>query len=81
MSESLSTLVLFGSSISTNGGRAPVSSLAFSVNYSFTKDLRLAFDATNLTNPSRAQYRYNEDEPQKIDTSGRQYYLSVRYKF
>jgi iron complex outermembrane recepter protein len=61
--------------------QAPVSSLAFSVNYNFTKDLRMTFDATNLTNPVRAQYRYSEDEPQKVDVSGRQYFLSLRYKF
>jgi iron complex outermembrane recepter protein len=41
----------------------------------------MTFDATNLTNPVRAQYRYSEDEPQKVDVSGRQYFLSLRYKF
>jgi iron complex outermembrane recepter protein len=61
--------------------QAPVSNVALSFNYSFTKDLRLAFDATNLLNPARAQYRYSEEEPQKIDISGRQYYLSLRYRF
>lgn len=60
---------------------APVSNVAFSMNYNITKDLRVSFDATNLTNPARAQYRYSEQEQQKLDVSGRQYYLTVRYQF
>ncbi len=60
---------------------APVSNVAVSINYSITKDLRIAFDATNLLNPTRAQYRYSEAEQQKLDVSGRQYYLVLRYKF
>jgi iron complex outermembrane receptor protein len=60
---------------------AGVSTLAFSLNYNLTKNLTLAFDATNLLNSVRAQYRYSEDEPQKIDVSGRQYYLNLKYKF
>jgi iron complex outermembrane receptor protein len=60
---------------------APVSNVAFSANYNITQDLQLAFSATNLTNPARAQYRYSELEQQKLDASGRQYYLEARYKF
>ncbi|MCY7388154.1 MAG: TonB-dependent receptor, partial [Burkholderiales bacterium] len=60
---------------------APVSNVAFSVNYNITPDLRISFDATNLTNPARAQYRYSEEEQQKLDVSGRQYYLVMRYQF
>ncbi len=60
---------------------APVATLAFSMNYDFSKELRVSFDATNLTNPARAQYRYSEEEQQKLDVSGRQYYVTVRYKF
>ena len=60
---------------------APVSNLAFSLNYDFSKQLQLSFNATNLTNPTRAQYRYSEEEQQKLDVSGRQYYLEARYKF
>ncbi|MBL8514535.1 MAG: TonB-dependent receptor [Betaproteobacteria bacterium] len=60
---------------------APVANVALSLNYNFTKDLRVSFDATNLTNPARAQYRYSEAEQQKLDVSGRQYYLVMRYKF
>jgi iron complex outermembrane receptor protein len=60
---------------------SPVSNVALSLNYDFTKQLRLSFDATNLTNPTRAQYRYSEEEQQKLDVSGRQYYLVMRYKF
>lgn len=59
---------------------APVSNVAFSANYNFTPQLQLAFSGTNLTNPTRAQYRYSELEQQKIDSSGRQYYLELRYK-
>ncbi len=60
---------------------APVSNVAFSASYNFTPELQLSFNATNLTNPARAQYRYSEMEPQKVDVSGRQYYLEARYKF
>ena len=60
---------------------APVSNLAFSMNYNINKELRISFDATNLTNPTRAQYRYSEEEQQKLDVSGRQYYVTVRYQF
>lgn len=58
-----------------------VTTLAFSANYYITKNLELAFSATNLTNAKRAQYRYSEQEQQKLDVSGRQYYLNLRYKF
>ena len=58
-----------------------MANVAFSFNYNFTKDLKLSFDATNLTNPARAQYRYSESEQQKLDVSGRQYYLVMRYQF
>lgn len=58
-----------------------VTTLAFSANYYLTKSLELAFSATNLTNAKRAQYRYSEEEQQKLDVSGRQYYLNLRYKF
>ncbi|MGQ3053135.1 MAG: TonB-dependent receptor [Roseateles sp.] len=60
---------------------AAVSNVAFSANYNFTPALQFSFNATNLTNPTRAQYRYSELEQQKIDSSGRQYYLEGRYKF
>jgi iron complex outermembrane receptor protein len=60
---------------------APVSNLAFSANYNVTKQLQLVFSATNLLNPVRATYRYSEEEQQKLDVSGRQYYLEARYKF
>ncbi|MDY0744849.1 TonB-dependent receptor [Paucibacter sp. R3-3] len=60
---------------------APVSNVALSANYNITPDLQIAFSATNLTNPTRAQYRYSEEEQQKLDASGRQYYLEARYKF
>ena len=60
---------------------APVSNLDFSMNYDLTKELQISFSATNLTNPARAQYRYSEAEQQKLDVSGRQYYLEARYKF
>lgn len=60
---------------------AGVSTLAFSLNYNLTDKLIVAFDATNLLNSVRAQYRYSEEEPQKIDVSGRQYYLNLKYKF
>ena len=60
---------------------APVSNVAFSLNYKLTKALRFSFDATNLLNPTRAQFRYSESEQQKLDVSGRQYYLTLRYHF
>lgn len=60
---------------------AAVSNVAFSANYNVTDELQLSFNATNLTNPARATYRYSGDEQQKLDVSGRQYYLEARYKF
>ncbi|WP_457356344.1 TonB-dependent receptor [Roseateles sp. P5_D6] len=60
---------------------APVSNVAFSANYNVTPELQISFSATNLTNPVRATYRYSEAEQQKVDASGRQYYLEARYKF
>jgi iron complex outermembrane receptor protein len=60
---------------------APVTNVAMSLNYKLTNELELSFNATNLTNPARAQYRYSELEQQKLDVSGRQYYLEARYKF
>jgi iron complex outermembrane recepter protein len=60
---------------------APVSNVAFSMNYRVTENFRLSLDATNLLNPARAQYRYSEDEQQKLDVSGRQYYFTMRYQF
>ncbi len=60
---------------------AGVSTLAFSLNYNINKNLVASFDATNLTNTSRAQYRYSEEEQQKLDVSGRAFYLNLKYKF
>ncbi|MFC5547644.1 TonB-dependent receptor [Massilia aerilata] len=60
---------------------SPVTTLAFNGSYNITPALSLSFIATNLTNVRRAYYRYSEDEQQKLDVSGRQYYLNLRYKF
>jgi iron complex outermembrane receptor protein len=60
---------------------AGVSTVALSLNYNIDKNLQLSFDATNLLNQARAQYRYSEEEPQKLDVSGRQFYLNLKYKF
>ncbi|UGQ48716.1 TonB-dependent receptor [Massilia endophytica] len=60
---------------------APVTTLAFNASYNITPTLILSFDATNLTNAKRAYYRYSEEEQQKLDVSGRQYYLNLKYKF
>jgi iron complex outermembrane receptor protein len=58
-----------------------VTTLAFNVSYNIAKNLQLTFDATNLTNVKRAYYRYSEEEQQKLDVSGRQFYLNLKYKF
>ncbi|GAB3435639.1 TonB-dependent receptor [Massilia solisilvae] len=60
---------------------APVKTLAFNASYSFTPNLVLSFDATNLTNVRRAYYRYSEEEQSKLDVIGRQFYLNLKYKF
>jgi iron complex outermembrane recepter protein len=60
---------------------APVTNVAFSAGYKFSPSFQIDFSATNLTDPVRAQYRYGEYEQQKLDVSGRQYYLSAKYKF
>ncbi len=59
----------------------PVDNLALSANWDITPNIQLSFSATNLLNPVRATYRYSPDEQQKLDSSGRQYYLEARYKF
>jgi hypothetical protein len=43
-------------------------------------NLVLAFDAANLTNVKRACYRYSEEQ-QKLDVSGCEFYLNLKYKF
>jgi iron complex outermembrane receptor protein len=60
---------------------APVATLAFNASYNLTPQLVLTFDATNLTNVKRAQYRYSEEEQSKLDVSGRQYYVNLTCKF
>ncbi|WLI90680.1 TonB-dependent receptor [Massilia sp. R2A-15] len=60
---------------------APVATLAFNASYNISPKLVVSFDATNLTNVRRAQYRYSEEEQSKLDVSGRQYYVNLKYKF
>jgi iron complex outermembrane receptor protein len=60
---------------------APVTTLAFNASYNISPKLILSFDATNLTNVKRAYYRYSEEEQQKLDVIGRQFYLNLKYKF
>ena len=60
---------------------APVATLAFNASYKIRTNLAVSFDATNLTNVRRAQYRYSEEEQSKLDVSGRQYYVNLKYKF
>jgi iron complex outermembrane receptor protein len=60
---------------------APVTTLAFNASYNLRPDLVLSFDATNLTNVKRAYYRYSEAEQQKLDVSGRIFYLNLKYRF
>ncbi|MFL6675058.1 MAG: TonB-dependent receptor [Massilia sp.] len=60
---------------------APVTTLAFNASYNLMPNLVLTFEGTNLTNVKRAQYRYSEEEQQKLDVSGRQFYLKATYKF
>jgi iron complex outermembrane recepter protein len=59
---------------------APVTTPAFSASYRLTQKLILSFDATNLSNAKRACYRYCEQEQQKLDVSGRQYYVNLKYR-
>jgi iron complex outermembrane receptor protein len=60
---------------------APVTTLAFNASVNLASNLVLTFDATNLTNVKRAYYRYSEQEQQKLDVIGRQFYLNLKYKF
>jgi iron complex outermembrane receptor protein len=60
---------------------SPVTTLAFNASYNLTPQMSLSFIATNLTNVRRAYYRYSEEEQSKLDVSGRQFYLNLRYKF
>ncbi|HEY5798813.1 MAG TPA: TonB-dependent receptor [Burkholderiaceae bacterium] len=58
-----------------------VANVALTMNYNWSNAIQFSFSATNLTDPARAQYRYSEEEQQKVDVSGRQFYLTGRYKF
>lgn len=60
---------------------APVMTLAFNASDNIPPNLIVSFDATNLTNVKRACYRYSEEEQQKLNVSGRQFYLDLKYKF
>jgi iron complex outermembrane receptor protein len=60
---------------------APVTTLAFNMSYNLMPNLVLSFDATNLTNVKRAYYRYSEEEQQKLDVTGRIFYLNLKYRF
>jgi iron complex outermembrane receptor protein len=60
---------------------SPVTTLAFNASVNLAKNLVLTFDATNLTNVKRAYYRYSDEEQQKLDVIGRQFYLNLKYKF
>lgn len=60
---------------------APVATLAFNASYNISPKLVASFSATNLTNVRRAQYRYSEEEQSKLDVSGRQFYVNLKYKF
>lgn len=60
---------------------APVANVALSANWNIAKGWQLSFSGTNLTNPTRAQFLYSEAEQQKLDVSGRQYYIELRHKF
>ena len=60
---------------------APVTTLALNASYNFTPTLTLSFEGTNLTNVRRAYYRYSDQEQSKLDVIGRQYYLTLKYKF
>jgi iron complex outermembrane receptor protein len=60
---------------------APVTTLAFNASVNLASNLLLTFDATNLTNVKRAYYRYSEEEQQKLDVSGRQFYVNLKYRF
>jgi iron complex outermembrane recepter protein len=79
---SQSTVVIGGVTMPTaSTWAAPVANVALSANWNITQAMQLSFSGTNLTNPRRAQYLYSEAEQQKLDVSGRQYYLEARYKF
>jgi len=58
-----------------------VANVALSANWNINKEWQLSFSGTNLTNPRRAQYLYSEAEQQKLDVSGRQFFLEGRYRF
>lgn len=60
---------------------APVTTLAFNASFHLRPNLVMVFDAINLTDVKRAYYRYSEEEQQKLDVSGRQFHVNLKYKF
>ena len=61
-----------------------IGNLALSVGYQLTDQLSLSLDAMNLNNPKLKYYTQNAaygKQPYAFYTNGRQYYLTLRYKF
>jgi iron complex outermembrane receptor protein len=61
-----------------------IGNLAGSMNYSFNEHLALSFDAMNLNNAKLKYYTQSAalgQVPYAFYTNGRQYYLTLRYKF
>jgi iron complex outermembrane receptor protein len=76
------TVVIDGQTLPTAATwAAPVTNVALSANWNLGRQWQLSFSGTNLTNPTRAQYLYSEAEQQKLDVSGRQYYVELRHRF
>jgi iron complex outermembrane receptor protein len=60
---------------------AAVATPAFNASYNLSPNRVISFDATNLTNAKRVQYRYSEEEQSKLDVTGRQYFVNLKDKF
>jgi iron complex outermembrane receptor protein len=56
-----------------------VGDLAASFDWRFSKNLTFTFDALNLNNPVLKYYGQNRSQMEALYTSGRQYYLGLRY--
>jgi len=57
-----------------------VGDLAASINWRYDRNLTFTFDALNLNNPTLKYYGQNRDQMEALYSSGRQFYLGLRWQ-
>ncbi len=61
--------------------QAAVGDLSASLGLTVSKNLSFQIDGRNLNNPKLKYYALNTDQPRSIYENGRQYYVSMRFKY